>query len=104
MHKQTSRTLCASLIVLFCVGLSLADDYGGVSGCEGVVQVASGVSSLVSTKELDYSAIKIKLLNSNGVVKDQTECAPNGYYFLPIDEKGTFTIQVDGPAGWSFGG
>lgn len=45
MQKQTSRTLCVSLIVLFFLGLSVADEYGGVTGCEGVVQVASGVST-----------------------------------------------------------
>jgi len=87
---------------LLLVQLSYAADDYLVTGCEGYVQVASTVSSLASTRELDYSAIKIKLLSSSGVVKDQTECAPNGYYFIPVTEKGSFSIAVEGPKGWSF--
>jgi len=97
--KQPIR-LC--IFVLCLIGSLLAQDFDGVTGCGGFVQLASSLSNFNSTKPLDYSVIQVSLLNSNGVVKVKTECAPNGYYFLPIEEKGTFSIQVRGPEGWSF--
>lgn len=57
----------------------------------------------VMTKKMDFSNIKVKLVTSDGVLKSTTECAPNGYYFLPIYDKGKFAIQLEGPQGWSFG-
>lgn len=47
----------------------------------------------------------MKLLTLDGVVQDSTECAPNGYYFLPIygKDKRDFIIKVEGPSGWNFG-
>lgn len=57
----------------------------------------------VMTKKMDFSNIKVKLVTSDGVLKASTECAPNGYYFLPIYDKGKFAIQLESPQGWSFG-
>lgn len=38
-----------------------------------------------------------------GSLKEKTECAPtNGYYFLPLYEKGEYVLKVHPPAGWSF--
>jgi hypothetical protein len=37
------------------------------------------------------------------LVKERAECAPNGYYFLPIYDKGSFNMRVHGPEGWNFG-
>lgn len=45
----------------------------------------------------------MKLLTIEGAVKDSTECAPNGYYFLPIYDKGDFILKIEGPDGWSYG-
>lgn len=57
------------------------------------------------TQKVDFSLIKMKLLSLERTVKDSVECAPNGYYFLPLfaKEKREFIIKVEGPAGWSFG-
>ena len=30
-----------------------------------------------------------------GSLKDQTECAPNGYYFLPLYDKGEYVLKVE---------
>lgn len=39
----------------------------------------------------------------SGILKEKTECAPtNGYYFLPLYEKGDYILQVHPPPGWSF--
>lgn len=38
-----------------------------------------------------------------GSLKEKTECAPtNGYYFLPLYEKGEYVLKIHPPAGWSF--
>lgn len=38
-----------------------------------------------------------------GSLKEKTECAPNnGYYFLPLYEKGKYVLKVHPPPGWSF--
>lgn len=37
------------------------------------------------------------------MTKYSTDCAPNnGYYFLPLHDRGRFLLRVAAPAGWSF--
>jgi hypothetical protein len=52
--------------------------------------------------KIDYSRVKINLLSSTGIVKDTTECAPNGYYLLPVYDKGSYTLKLSAPEGWHF--
>lgn len=38
-----------------------------------------------------------------GSVKDKTDCSPsNGYYFIPVYDKGEYILKVSPPSGWSF--
>ncbi|XP_028172449.1 nodal modulator 1 [Ostrinia furnacalis] len=68
-----------------------ADD---ILGCGGFVK---------SHVTLDFSKIEIGLYTKDGSLKEKTECAPtNGYYFLPLYEKGDYVLKVHPPAGWSF--
>ncbi|TRZ04195.1 hypothetical protein DNTS_011991 [Danionella cerebrum] len=63
-------------------------------GCGGFVK---------SDVEINYSAIEIKLYTKQGSLKYQTDCAPiNGYFMIPLYDKGDFTIVIDPPSGWSF--
>lgn len=66
-----------------------------VTGCGGFV---------VSSVNINYSPIKIKLYTGQGVLKFQTDCAPNnGYYFIPLMEShGDYVVQIEGPKGWAF--
>lgn len=42
-------------------------------------------------------------LTKSGTLKDKTDCSPsNGYYFLPLYEKGDYILKLSHPAGWSF--
>ncbi|KAG5674083.1 hypothetical protein PVAND_004070 [Polypedilum vanderplanki] len=50
----------------------------------------------------DFSSIFVKLLNKQGNLKEKTEIAENGFFILPIYDKGDYTIKVDAPAGYSF--
>ncbi|KAL3825875.1 hypothetical protein ACJIZ3_021904 [Penstemon smallii] len=45
--------------------------------------------------------VEVELRTLDGLVKDRTQCAPNGYYFIPVYDKGSFLIKIKGPKGWS---
>lgn len=42
-------------------------------------------------------------MTKQGSLKDKTDCSPsNGYYFLPIYDKGEYLLSISPPPGWSF--
>ncbi len=41
----------------------------------------------------------VQLYTQEGLLKSSTECAPNGYYFIRIYDKGQFFLTVQGPEG-----
>lgn len=43
---------------------------------------------------LDLSKVKVSLFSQSGALKTSVNCAPNGYYFLPIEEKVWFTNWI----------
>lgn len=50
-----------------------------------------------------YLIILYYRYTKEGSLKEKTECAPtNGYYFLPLYEKGDYVLKVHPPAGLSF--
>lgn len=75
-----------------------------IQGCGGFVEASSVLikSRKPTDTKLDYSHITIELRTLDGLVKDRTQCAPNGYYFIPVYDKGSFVIKVKGPEGWSW--
>ncbi|XP_078443187.1 carbohydrate-binding-like fold [Wolffia australiana] len=88
------------LILLFAT--SVAAD--SIHGCGGFVQASP---ALIQTRKssdarLDYSHITVELRTVDGLLKDSTQCAPNGYYFIPVYDKGSFIIRAQGPVGWSW--
>lgn len=65
-----------------------------VVGCGGFVK---------SDVEINYSLIEIKLYTKHGTLKYQTDCAPNnGYFMIPLYDKGDFVLKIEPPLGWSF--
>lgn len=77
--------------LILCVSKCTAND---ILGCGGFVK---------SHISLDFSKIEIGLYTKSGSLKEKTECAPtNGYYFLPLYEKGEYVLKIHPPAGWSF--
>ena len=45
-----------------------------------------------------FSKIEIKLYTKQGALKDSTDCAPNnGYYLIPVYDKGEYVIKVGDP-------
>ncbi|CAN4101896.1 unnamed protein product [Withania somnifera] len=88
-------------IVLYTFATATADS---IQGCGGFVEASSGLikSRKSSDPKLDYSNIIVELRTLDGLVKERTHCAPNGYYFIPVYDKGSFLIKVNGPEGWSW--
>lgn len=75
-----------------------------IQGCGGFVEASSALikSRKATDAKLDYSHITVELRTLDGLVKDRTQCAPNGYYFIPVYDKGSFVIKIKGPDGWSW--
>ncbi|KAK1315520.1 hypothetical protein QJS10_CPA05g00205 [Acorus calamus] len=98
----------ASLLVLAVVSIAVffavSASADSIQGCGGFVEASASLIKLRSSSDakLDYSHIKVELLTVDGLVKDGTHCAPNGYYFIPVYDKGSFVVRVKGPEGWSW--
>ncbi|XP_037405521.1 nodal modulator 1-like isoform X2 [Triticum dicoccoides] len=90
------------LLLLSLAALSAASDE--IDGCGGFVEASSGLakSTRASESKFDYSDITVELCTVDGLVKESTQCAPNGYYFIPVYDKGSFIVRVKGPKGWSW--
>ncbi|KAK9281445.1 hypothetical protein L1049_004347 [Liquidambar formosana] len=91
------------LLILICA-TSLAVSADSIQGCGGFVEASSSLikSRKPADAKLDYSHITVELRTMDGLVKDRTQCAPNGYYFIPVYDKGSFVVKINGPEGWSW--
>jgi hypothetical protein len=68
-----------------------------------ITLITSYITTRISKTKVDFTVVKIKLVSRDGVLKDSTECAPTGHYFVPTYDKGSFFLEIEGPAGWNFG-
>ena len=58
---------------------------------------------LQASRTIDFSRINVALYTKAGTLKYETDCAPNnGYFFIPVYEKGEYVIRVAPPLGWKF--
>lgn len=97
MLRITIRADVGALWVLFCITYS---QFLTVSSDDIVVACGGFVKSDV---EINYSLIEIKLYTKQGSLKYQTDCAPiNGYFMIPLYDKGDFVLKIEPPLGWSF--
>ncbi|XP_032896163.1 nodal modulator 1-like [Amblyraja radiata] len=90
------RVRALALVVALSAALTsrLAQGEDIVVGCGGFVK---------SDVEINYSLIEIKLYTKQGTLKYQTDCAPNnGYFMIPLYDKGDFILKIEPPLGWSF--
>ncbi|XP_020595537.1 nodal modulator 1-like, partial [Phalaenopsis equestris] len=93
--------LLLSLLLALSAHLSTAES---IYGCGGFVEASSVLikSRKPYDRKQDYSHVTVELQTIDGLVKDRTQCAPNGYYFIPVYDKGSFIVKVKGPDGWSW--
>ncbi|KAM6940411.1 BOS complex subunit NOMO1 [Xenentodon cancila] len=97
MLRITIRADAGSVWVLLCV---IHFQILAVSTDDIVVACGGFVKSDV---EINYSLIEIKLYTKQGSLKYQTDCAPiNGYFMIPLYDKGDFVLKIEPPLGWSF--
>ncbi|XP_034542714.1 LOW QUALITY PROTEIN: nodal modulator 1 [Notolabrus celidotus] len=97
MLRITIRADVGALWVLLCITYS---QFLTVSSEDIVVACGGFVKSDV---EINYSLIEIKLYTKQGSLKYQTDCAPiNGYFMIPLYDKGDFVLKIEPPLGWSF--
>jgi hypothetical protein len=63
-----------------------------------------GCGGFVRSKYLtNFSRVKVNLYTKAGAVKYRSECAPNnGYFLIPLYDKGEYVLKVEPPEGWSF--
>ncbi|KAK9747603.1 hypothetical protein RND81_02G002700 [Saponaria officinalis] len=94
-------SLLITFLIILSSSLASADS---IHGCGGFIEASSPLikSRKPSDSKLDYSHITVELQTLDGLVKDRTQCAPNGYYFIPVYDKGSFVIKVKGPTGWTW--
>ncbi|KAK6118534.1 hypothetical protein DH2020_047724 [Rehmannia glutinosa] len=70
--------------------------------CEGLSEFFNGASqALIKSRKLtdaklDYSHVMVELRTLDGLVKDRTQCAPNGYYFIPVYDKVPVVVDHTG--------
>lgn len=91
-------------VIFISLYVSASATADSIQGCGGFVEASSELikSRKSSDPKLDYSNIIVELRTLDGLVKERTHCAPNGYYFIPVYDKGSFLIKVNGPEGWSW--
>ncbi|XP_062143584.1 uncharacterized protein LOC133851267 [Alnus glutinosa] len=102
LRRMTIRdALLCFFIVIHYFSAASADS---IHGCGGFVEASTSLmkSRRSNDVKLDYSHITVELRTVDGLVKDRTQCAPNGYYFIPVYDKGSFVIQINGPEGWAW--
>ncbi|KAM9314632.1 BOS complex subunit NOMO1 [Pholidichthys leucotaenia] len=97
MLRITIRADVRSIWIVFCF---IYSQFLTVSSDDIVVACGGFVKSDV---EINYSLIEIKLYTKQGSLKYQTDCAPiNGYFMIPLYDKGDFVLKIEPPLGWSF--
>ncbi|KAH8394787.1 hypothetical protein KR222_006026 [Zaprionus bogoriensis] len=93
---RSTRQFSGFLLILISINIigQINAQANEVIGCGGFIK---------SHAEIDFSKVEIKLLTKQGSLKDKTDCSPsNGYYFLPIYDKGEYLLSIAPPPGWSF--
>ncbi|XP_059614137.1 BOS complex subunit NOMO1 [Phlebotomus argentipes] len=86
-------TLIEFSLIVFLIPLKLLA-CEEILGCGGFIKTHAAI---------DFSKVEIKLFTKQGNLKDKTDCSPsNGYYFLPLYDKGEYLLKISPPPGWSF--
>ncbi|KAL3685292.1 hypothetical protein R1sor_003314 [Riccia sorocarpa] len=103
--KDTMGDKLSCIVAVFSfLQLAVGVAADSIQGCGGFVEASSLLAKLrrPSDPMLDYSLMTIELHTLDGLIKDRTQCAPNGYYYLPVYDRGTFVLKIKGPEGWTF--
>ncbi|KAK6118462.1 hypothetical protein DH2020_047794 [Rehmannia glutinosa] len=82
----TNYCFLFAIVLFHSYRLAIADS---IQGCGGFVEASQALikSRKLTDAKLDYSHVMVELRTLDGLVKDRTQCAPNGYYFIPVYDK-----------------
>lgn len=72
-----------------------------VTICGGFIEFDPSFSSKLKN-EIDYSSIIVRSYTSDNIMKEQTNVAQSGYYFLPVYEQETIIVRISAPYGMTF--
>uniref|UniRef100_A0A6B2KWV3 ER membrane protein complex subunit 7 beta-sandwich domain-containing protein n=1 Tax=Arcella intermedia TaxID=1963864 RepID=A0A6B2KWV3_9EUKA len=93
---------CFGLVLFLLPFVSSFDDF---VDCGGFVSISPQLQTYIEQNniKLDFSKdVHVHLMTTDGNTKFSADCAPNGYYIIPVYETGTFVLKIEGPAGWVF--
>jgi hypothetical protein len=98
--------MCRAFILVLVALFSIYQVQAVLISCGGFVRLSAELSKYRQqqdqSKGLGLDQVKIELITPEGLVKETAECAPNGYYLLPLYDKGRFLLRLRGPPGWTF--
>ncbi|CAF1177713.1 unnamed protein product [Adineta ricciae] len=83
------------LILFFiCFSYGKTQHNSDVIGCGGFIK---------SETDINYKVVRVQLITKDGIPIYTTEAAPiNGYYMIPVYERGEYILKLLPPSGWSF--
>jgi hypothetical protein len=112
LSKQAVRSsamwrFCALLAVLLLSSCSKQTPAAAqeVMSIGGFITISKQLSAAIAAQgqsSPDLQAVRIQLYSTAGVKVAEGDCSPNGYYFVPVDNAGSYTVRVHGPQGWVF--
>jgi hypothetical protein len=70
-----------------------------VLGCGGFIRPSSVL--IAADSKPDLSSFKVQILSRDNFVRDEMPCAPNGYFFFELAERGEFSIVARHSNGWN---
>lgn len=69
--------------------------------CGGFIEIDTSENPNLKN-EIDLSSIVVRSFTTDMIMKEQTNVAQSGYYFLPIYEKESIILSIVGPNGMKF--
>lgn len=91
--------LLLCLCLIRCEGDNQQNDETPV--CGGFIEFDESIPVEIK-KQIDYSSINVQLFTLDMILKDNTNLAASGYYFLPIYDNESFILKITGPNGMNF--
>ena len=79
--------------VLFPALLARASGSNMDIGCGGFVRALDSIGGA----KPDMLPVRVRLIALDGTVKAETECAPNGYFYLPMYDPGAYVVRLEAP-------
>ncbi|XP_065096075.1 BOS complex subunit NOMO1 [Paramisgurnus dabryanus] len=103
MHCTSSLAKCSTMGRIGELSILILSFWHVVFVC-GADEILVACGGFVkSDVDINFSLIEIKLYTKQGSLKYQTDCAPiNGYFMIPLYDKGDFVLKIEPPSGWSF--